>query len=231
MVARPPPARFGDRFSNYRGLWPSFKFNSCCVLFCFDRPCPCFPRELHLRPPRSHVTRQVPPGLGPRDPRSSKMSPFPLGQGLFCRTSGSITVLPPHPKPSISSWGRPKAFAEGRPRDTNPRAASVARGWRVGPEHRAQAGPLLSAPSLPIGFGGAGVGAKAGLALPPCPARQPAAEHQGGSPRSGWGRGPRKGPADAAPAPLPWPGPPRCRGAGGINQDNEAAACHAPRGH
>lgn len=31
--------------------------------------------------------------------------------------------------------------------------------------------------------------------------------------------------------PLPWPGPPRCRGAGGINQDNEAAACHAPRGH
>lgn len=52
-----------------------------------------------------------------------------------------------------------------------------------------------------------------------------------GSPRSGWGRGPAKGPADAASAPLPWPGPPRCRGAGGINQDNEAAACHAPRGH
>lgn len=39
------------------------------------------------------------------------------------------------------------------------------------------------------------------------------------------------GPADAASLPLPWPGPPRCRGAGGINQDNEATACHAPRGH
>lgn len=70
--------------------------------------------------------------------------------------------------------------------------------------------------------------------LPPRPYGPAAAGHRGPlarQPEERLGRGPGMGPADAASLPLPWPGPPRCRGAGGINQDNEATACHAPRGH
>ena len=144
----------------------------------------------------------------------------------FVLQNFSVHHCAPSPtKPSAPSWGRGKTFAEGRPGGRRsvvrcPKRAS----WILGREYRAG---LSSAPRPPGAPGG-----KGRTALPPRPAWPVAAEHRGtGSPRSDWGQRPGKGPADAASAPLPWPGPPRCRRAGGINQDNEAAACHAPRGH
>lgn len=135
------------------------------------------------------------------DQCSSKMSLFPFCQGLFFSLSSqSITVLPPHPKCSISFWGRRKTFAEGRPRDQR-RWGPVRAPWAGAPSQtpRSSLGP-----SPPTGAGGR---CGKGLASPPSSPRPTAAGHRGASsPRSGWGRGPVRGPQ----MPL---GPPSLAGA------------------
>lgn len=172
------------------------------------------------------MLRRVPPCLGPRDQCSSKMSPFFFGQGSFSQSFQSIAVAPfPPQTPSISSWGRRQTFAEDRPEIETCGILGPGLDTMVG-----STGPH-TAPLL-LGAHPARQGGKGRAGPPSRPAQPAAAGHRRArSPRSGWGRGPGKGPADAVSAPLPWPGPPRCWGAGGINQDNEAAACHAPRGH
>lgn len=158
----------------------------------------------------------------PMDQCSSKMSPLPFCQGLFYRISQSITVLPPHPN---------HLYPPGEGAKPLLRAGREA-GAALFVAHRRHLGSLdgsTEPDSAPLVALPAHQWVKAGrLSLPALPGLS---EQSTGSPRSDWGQRPGKGPADAASAPLPWPGPPRCRRAGGINQDNEAAACHAPRGH